>query len=288
VRDVIPCLLILCAAFTVAVACSDAANLTPKKKYVMSSPVDGGEGFPQIVDGTRQDFDKWPATLGFKTDHNVFCTSTVVGEVVVVTAAHCVGEGRAWWVDMGNGPSIKLSCDLDPRFTWRGLLFDIALCKSDRPFPRTFMYENLDLDAAAVQDKGDLFLLGYGCRKLPKPDETPKTSAQLYGGLSTVTQLPKNPGDHIVTKGGVVICNGDSGGAAYVLVDGKIPTGPRSIVGMNSSYVQASRQSQIASLAADATATTVTTAFPTTWASQRHVQICGLPGAANCRDKFVP
>jgi hypothetical protein len=72
VRDVIPCLLMLCAAFTVAVACSHAANLTSQKKYVMSSPVDSGEGFPQIVDGTRQDFDKWPATLGFKTDHNVF------------------------------------------------------------------------------------------------------------------------------------------------------------------------------------------------------------------------
>jgi hypothetical protein len=149
---------------------------------------------------------------------------------------------------MGNGPSIKLSCDLDPQFTWRGLLFDIALCASDRPFPKTFLYENLDLNAATVQDKDDLFLLGYGCCKLPKPNEEPKTSAQLYGGLSTVTQLPKNPGDHIVTKGGVVICNGDSGGAAYVLVNSKVPTGPRSIVGMNSSYVQATRQSQIASL----------------------------------------
>jgi hypothetical protein len=97
----------------------------------------------------------------------MFLTQARLSAKSSLTAAHCVGEGRAWWVDLGNGPSIKLSCDLDPQFTWRGLLFDIALCASDRPFPKTFMYENLDLNAETVQDKDDLFLLGYGCRKLP-------------------------------------------------------------------------------------------------------------------------
>lgn len=257
-------------------------------KHVMFKPADAGEGLPQIVDGSRQEAEKWPATLGFKTDHNIFCTSTVVGEGALITAAHCVGEGRVWWADMGDGPPIKLSCDLDPEFTWRGLVSDIALCASDKPFPKSFMYENLDFNVATVQAQSDLFLLGYGCRQFPKPNEQAQTSAQLYGGLSKVAGLPKNAGGHIVgghivTKGGVVVCNGDSGGAAYALVDASVPTGPRSIIGMNSSYVKETRQSSIASLAAE------TKAFATTWADPHHVRICGVhPDAENCRDKFVP
>jgi hypothetical protein len=258
------------------------AGSNEKPGLVMQQPAAAGFGLPQIVNGNRQELEKWPATLVFTTK-TLFCTSTIIGDNVVITAAHCLAEGLPARVHLNSESPSKLTCDIDSAYTADGLQSDVALCKSVRPFPKKIKRENLDLTISDIRNGINLFLLGYGCRQPPPPGEPPKLPhGQLYGGLSGIVALPRDSDDHIFTQDGVVICDGDSGGAAYILGDETASTGPRSIVGVNSGYDPKTRQSAIASLQSEIAK------FVTDWVRDHAVTVCGINSTMNCRDKFVP
>jgi hypothetical protein len=178
--------------------------------------------------------------------------------------------------------TITIHCKHHPSFKTEGLINDIALCVSDADFPTRFGYENIDIPAAHVREHTSLFLLGYGCRDvgdIGNPDKI----GQLYGGIAPVHTMAAPPDDHIQTKGGLVICRGDSGGAAYVLGAQDEPNGPRSIIGLNSGYFPRQRVSAITPFGGDAAT------FIHTWAAEKKVFLCGVHSQAeNCRDRFVP
>ncbi len=128
--------------------------------------------------------------------------------------------------------------------------------------------------------KADLFLLGYGCRNVQDVGD-PKKIGQLYGGLSKIDKLPTAADDHLETQGGVVICPGDSGGAAYALAS-KEPGnegGPRAVVGINSGYFAEPRVSAISTFSETAGK------FIRRWANDHDTAICGVNNTAvNCRE----
>ncbi len=248
---------------------------------VMSKPETVGAGTVEVVHGDKQTVTDWPATFKFLAKGNFICTSTIVGEKAVVTAAHCLENNAR--IDL-EGMQFNLLCSSHPRFDSSTLAYDIALCAADKTFPNDFPYENLDLRITHVRQNGQIFLLGYGCRQFPQAGGDPAPlSGQLYGGLSTVQSLPQQPGGQIVTQGGVVICPGDSGGSAYVIEDAKKVTSPRSVVGINSEYSSKHEQSYVAQLAGDLSP------FIRDWADDNKLSICGIHlDAKNCRPSFAP
>jgi hypothetical protein len=255
----------------------------PAPAPIIMSPVkEIGDGLPQIDGGSKEEPTTWPATLKYYAGGKFACTSTIVGDRVVVTAAHCLFDGVPLQIGFDNQTTAHLRCDRHPSYDVNGYFADVALCVSDTAFSRQFLYENLDLSVTHVRSQTDLYLLGYGCRDVRDTQNLAKTG-QLYGGKSTVTFMSRLPGGHYLAEDGVVICPGDSGGAAYLLKDMNKRAGPRSIVGINSEYSAVGRSSSITGLT-DTVAT-----FVRDWSSDAKVAICGVqPEANNCHDRFVP
>ncbi|MEN3347108.1 MAG: hypothetical protein V7632_743 [Bradyrhizobium sp.] len=250
----------------------------PAGKIVMRKAAPNGAGVPQIDGGTSQDLAVWPATLKYYKSGTFSCTSTIVGENTIVTAAHCVVDATELTVELDAG-TFPVSCTRHPLFNRATLEADIALCYSAKAFPNTVGFENLDVRSTRVQVGSNLFLLGYGCRDVNAPFD----AGQLYGGSAKVFQMAPTPTGHVRTKDGVVICPGDSGGAAYVLAVDDKPVNPRSIVGINSGYIATDRISAITGLSG------VIAEFIRDWAADNKTLICGVhPDARPCHDRFSP
>jgi hypothetical protein len=241
---------------------------------------DSGDGRSTIDGGTRQNPEIWPATLKYNLGDQFTCTSTIVGEKTVITAAHCLQNGATANIRFQkDGVSVTLRCDHHPLYQRTGLINDIALCLSDKAIPTSFLYENLDMRKERIAMKTSLFLLGYGCRNVQDVGD-PTKIGQLYGGRSEVDKMPTAVDDHLETQGGVVICPGDSGGAAYVLADTE--SGPRAIVGINSGYFAMPRVSAISTFSEAAAK------FIVKWSADHNTVICGVnDDATNCRERFA-
>src|ERR1700675_460566 len=54
---------------------------------------DAGDGRSSVDGGTRQNPATWPATLKYNLGDQFTCTSTIVGEKTIITAAHCLRDG---------------------------------------------------------------------------------------------------------------------------------------------------------------------------------------------------
>lgn len=268
-------LIVLAAFISVLRLLFPVGALATHNGIEMTQPEVAGPGSPQIDGGDKQKPDNWPATLKYYLGDDFACTATVVGETAVITAAHCLDEQTKATIKLADGTSISLNCEAHPSFNSTSLTFDVAMCLITQKLPSSLPFESVNLDAQDLVPKRSLFLLGYGCRDVT----TQAKSGQLYGGLSSIGVLPSHPGDHIKTKGGVVICPGDSGGAAYALADAGQPFGPRSIIGLNSGYWAHVRVSAIEPLSAAAE-------FIRSWAKRNKIMICGVDsGAKRCHDR---
>jgi len=256
-----------------ALSVSLAANAN---EVLMQPPSADAGGVGQVVGGTRQETVAWPATLKFfqtVNSRSFACTATIIGPRVVLTAAHCISHEAIAKIQLPTGEAL-ITCHHHPYYD--GVLgADLALCLAAADIPTNALHERIDLNVASVRRNTNLFLLGYGCRK--EVDST--TSGILYGGISPVRDMPLEDFDHYRTFGGVSICPGDSGGAAYSLTDESLPTGRRSIIGVNSGYLAGQSTSYLTPLSRPLLAT-----FIRDWAARNGVAICGVtPGTANCR-----
>jgi hypothetical protein len=206
-----------------------------------------------IYGGQRVDPSDFPWTLKFNyLDSNRtprLCTATVVGDRVVFVAAHCGGTDFSIELAGHNQP-FKLTCTRNPKFDSWSLHGDLMICLSDSKFPTTRKFERISI--SEVKEGNVLFLLGYGCRDLVNKSGTIGT---LMGGTAAVIKSVDT--GHVYTKGkeldvpstagkDVMVCPGDSGGAAY-LAGNKI-TGKRSIIGVVSAFIEKKRESLITPL----------------------------------------
>jgi secreted trypsin-like serine protease len=210
---------------------------------------------PKILGGVTAKRADWPATLVFTTDSGDYCTATVIGERVIITAAHCIVDNRVGQVTWNND-HIRVNCAphdeyIDsPRFQgdlachlrllpdeFAACTADVALCviaDSERKFaPNVGRYERIRKTSPAAVVGNKVTLLGYGCT-----DESIKSNGVLSFGPAAIEHMssPDPSADHDTTLArfmethGVGVCNGDSGGAAYSTVDKKA----REIIGINS------------------------------------------------------
>jgi hypothetical protein len=255
-RKIIQASIGLLAGFLIPSQCG-AAELKMR-----SIPADYGAS-PKIIGGKLAKQTEWPATLVFTTDSGDFCTATIVGERILITAAHCVVEnsvGQVTW----NNKHIKVDCKPHPHYDDRprssndlpchlrvfstefgACTADVALCvpvcepgspDCVRNFePAGGKFERIKLSSPAAIKDQSIVLLGYGCIH---PNEKP--TGDLTVGPAQVIQMsepqaPASTGSNnalrrfIVTKGSG-LCNGDSGGAAY----SSRTKSSREIIGINS------------------------------------------------------
>jgi hypothetical protein len=221
---------------------------------------------PMLIGGKAADPKEWPASVYAKAGSSA-CSATLVGERTLFMAAHCMNDGgQVSFTAHAN--AYKARCSHHPEYRSNDTA-DWALCLVDRPVTGV-PFEVLG-PSAALSMKETLLLSGYGC---VKPGGGGGNDGIFRIGNASVTGLPYNKSYDIVTRGGAALCFGDSGGAAYKLVDKM-----RYIVGVNSR----GDISSMSYLPAVASKTFQSWAF--SWSqSAANTRICGLHAdAQGCR-----
>jgi hypothetical protein len=208
------------------------------------------EASPEILNGRPAQRREWPVTLRFKSAGG-HCTSTIVGERVVITAGHCVSNEAKARV-LFNNAWTEVTCFHHKQYKGSscltaatpeeiaGCTADVALCRADQPFKlvsdsnETIRVESINSDPALVRVNGIVTLLGYGCLQPGGP-----ITDTLQIGEATVTSISvpgasrdpqKTMQEYIVAQGGSAVCQGDSGGAAF----DKPGFWVRKVIGLNS------------------------------------------------------
>lgn len=187
-----------------------------------------------LAGGKIADISKWRASF-YSVSADGRCTSTLIGPNTLLTAAHCVGNGKAVSIEYELEKKIfSGTCTHAPGYPG-DVSADYALClvkvtTDTAPIPSSPIpvpyYESLSFEPVNV--KQNVLLAGFGCTN---PDRTGGNDRQFRIGYAPVRTLPNNEDkNYFTTQGETFVCPGDSGGAAYT--DER--QGTRLIVGLNS------------------------------------------------------
>jgi len=281
-RSAILCALAALAAGALAHAAID------KNEEIISG--DGGDA-SELIGGTPAKPEDWPASV-YARMSGAACSATVVGEKVLLIAAHCVSDGGTASFSAGGPNQYSSRCTHHPDYSFtrwlddrllegiraKGATEDWALCHVDKVVTG-IKYEKVLVDAAQFDCKAgkQVRLTGYGCIRSGGGGGN---DGVFRVGLANVTSCPSGANNHdTVTRGASALCYGDSGGGAYL----EGADGSRAIFGVNSrgnirdtSYLSSTYTGKFKSWA-------------TTWAASKAVKICGLHAdALGCRGANNP
>lgn len=238
------------------------------------APETGPDVAERVVGGVAVGSKAWPATrisittIGGK---KFMCTATIIGPRVVLTAAHCVNDKTTMQIAIAGGTATVRCNHHDSYAPANNFRNDIALClaSTNLTLPPLERYERLNVTPSLPSTNASVILLGFGCTS---KDPDSKTSGYLHQGPSTVAYKMDN---RINMGNGAVLCEGDSGGAAYLQVGDR-----RSVIGVNSTRAGDFSYSNVTNVAAPEIAT-----FIASWSEANAAPICGYTAPATvCRN----
>ena len=220
---IIRCHLLAGVFAVVALSCSTSCT----RRTLVFEPVahvDARRTAPQVSGGTEVDPGEFPGSFASEQG----CSLTIVGPKLALTAAHCV-EHRLHKIKIRT-PSglVKGTCTLPATFPMDRSA-DWALCRLEATISRPWAVVNQEQDV--VPSGTELVLTGFGCDEV-----TGEPGGIFRKGIVRITQMPTTD-QFFLVEGDVRVCSGDSGGAAYVAVEGSLlqaavtsrkhPTNPR-------------------------------------------------------------
>jgi hypothetical protein len=149
------------------------------------------------------------------------CTGTAVGKNTIVTASHCVSNGkRITYTPRFNGQSYSMICSRHPRYNDRTVLNDYALCKLESgSFPDDMPLASFEPRTPAIGEK--MLLNGYGA----------PTVRVHHWGPESATRIS---GQDIVACGRVYLGGGDSGGSLLAWSEDRSGKSGFKVLGINS------------------------------------------------------
>lgn len=221
---------------------------------------------PELIGGKVADPADWPASPWIGN-----CSSTIVGPRVLLTAAHCVGNGGS--TSFSIGPNrYSVVCTHHPSYRGNSTA-DWALCVSSTQIPE-LPYELVAKPSEHTCRSGKTYLwTGYGCTRWGG-----SIDGRFRTGEVDAVRCPSGTNYDTVTRGSVALCSGDSGGGGYEVIDGV-----RKVVGVNSRS-NTTDTSYVSSTYTDAFHT-----WAMSWSSSKGVKICGLhDDAPGCRTDGDP
>ncbi len=166
------------------------------------------------------------------------CSAAIVGERVLLTAAHCIEDGGDIFPAdfIVKQQVFNAKCMHHPKYSSH-YSYDFALCKTKEPMnvePATISREPVEVDELAV-------LMGYGCTQPRNPDGSQDpggNDGKLRWGKAIVTQVDDGVngvggGQYFFTNDNTALCFGDSGGPSMKYIE-KPKKERHLIVGVNS------------------------------------------------------
>lgn len=220
---------------------SDASPASTAKELVFDR-IDHTVTAGQIANSVSFEIRRLPATFKapYPDKRDEFCTATLVGPRVILTAAHCIDmklpNGAFQLRSIGvrttkDGQVVaSTSCAVSAAYLSKSYnhpsprnSHDYALCELSEEIPVRAEVINLDTKAAAVGKK--LMLAGYGCTYDAQLREVRQNL--LLVGVNVRSGMDSG----WLTLGGKIgtnaalLCSGDSGGAVYADADPAQPSG---------------------------------------------------------------
>ncbi|HET9238533.1 MAG TPA: trypsin-like serine protease [Oligoflexus sp.] len=163
---------------------------------------------------------------------STFCSGSVVAKDMIVTAAHCVDDGRPFSVVFGDPKAVMPRVEVEKVDMYKPYgaaafpNFDIAWVQLKTPVPQGFEPMEVLRDPSKLKEANEFRLAGYGyektgCRDAGCKDELLQTNTALekYYDTPRLMSLLVFKGSVEQKLGGA--CNGDSGGPAYAKIDNK-------------------------------------------------------------------
>jgi hypothetical protein len=223
---------------------------------------------------------EWPASF-YTYAAGGSCTSTIVGDRVLLTAAHCVPNGGQISLTKA-GQTYRGTCEHAPEYGKIGdyaRTADYALCAIDRPIPGVAA-ERINVRPQDLTIGRQVLLTGFGCT----------TNAGTGGndgvyriGEANIQSLPSGDNNDIVVQGPAGVCFGDSGGPAFLIRAGQprvqISVNSRVEVRQDEPNLDLGPHSFLSSLTSKAGAD-----FLAKWSARTGLRLCGLHAdAKTCR-----
>lgn len=230
---------------------------------------------PELRGARIADPANYPASL-YSHSTAGYCTSTLVGPQVLLTAAHCAPNGGVVTFRKNN-VDYRAVCEHAEEYP-ADPTADYALCAIGAPVANV-RFERINIDPTRLRVGAELRLTGFGCIK---NDGSGGNDGIYREGEVPIATLPSGSDNDIVTNGEVGLCFGDSGGPAFLMG----PGGQRTQVSVNSRVENTDPQgtnlgthSFLSSLS-----TQEALAFIRSWRSRNNFLICGYDAAATgCR-----
>jgi Trypsin len=141
-----------------------------------------------------------------------FCTATLIGTDVLLTARHCVLTGSLNIDDtispgLVGGPYIG-HCNFPADEN-----IDIALCALNDE-PPGVLHETVNFNAPRLDPEHSLLLSGFGYFD---PNHNTGLVPQFCPGVAQIAQFPTDESPEIVTTGDAFVDGGDSGAPAFAI-----------------------------------------------------------------------
>ena len=185
-------------------------------------PLDGLSSDPidtQIYGGSEVESCGWPSAVYLQTVGGGACTGTLIHPLIVLTAAHCINDASITNVRFGESAqtAMKLAdteyCKQNPG--WFGATAqgqDYGYCKLKAPITNVpIVPVAAGCEASAIRAGARIMHVGFG-------QDQDGNSGQKKMLDTTINQVT-GVGEILSGNFSEIICNGDSGGPAFVWLD---------------------------------------------------------------------
>jgi len=187
----------------------------------------------RVIGGVETAEGEFPDCVAVGSDQGFCCSGTLISKDLVVTAAHCIRGGCASRIYIGNNSNQPITervfrirkAVVHPAYNLFNSSHDIALLVLEKQVPDVTPRQIASSDL--VNQSYSVRLVGFGISENGvfgvqfKVDTI--VASNFCGAMEAQQKYGCNADWEIVAGGlGADSCNGDSGGPAYVLADGRL------------------------------------------------------------------